>query len=82
MQAWLEEIKWQQTIDEEKEIAREEVYAEGERCGAQQNAIANAKLLIADGRYSLEEVAKLLNISEETLRIVVANKEIENASMA
>jgi predicted transposase/invertase (TIGR01784 family) len=71
-------MTWQQTIDEEKEIAREEGIAEG----AQRNAIQNAKLLIADGRYSLEEVSKLLNISEETLRIVLADKEMENASMA
>ena len=71
-------MTWQQTIDEEKEIAREEGIAEG----AQRNAIQNAKLLIADGRYSLEEVSKLLNISEETLRIVLADKEMENANMA
>ena len=35
--------------------------------GAQQNAIANAKILISDGRYSLSEVAALLNIPEDKL---------------
>ena len=42
-------------------------YEQGVAEGAQQNAIANAKLLIADGRYSLSEVAALLNIPEEKL---------------
>ena len=49
------------------EYGYEQGVAEGEARGAEQNAIANAKLLIADGRYSLNEVAALLNIPEEKL---------------
>ncbi len=45
----------------------EDGVAEGEARGAQQNAIANAKILISDGRYSLSEVAALLNIPEDKL---------------
>lgn len=41
MQTWLEEIKWQQTINEEKEIA----YDEGYEDGAEQASIENAKNL-------------------------------------
>ena len=40
MQTWLEKIKWQQTIDEEKEIA----YDEGREDGVEQASIENAKI--------------------------------------
>ncbi len=64
MQAWLEEIKWQQTIDEEKEIAREEGYAEGERRGAQQNAIANAKNAL-NMKLTPEQTAQITSLPLE-----------------
>lgn len=46
-------MTWQQTIDEEKEIAREEGFNDG----IQQNAIATAKLLLADS-VATEQIAK------------------------
>ena len=46
--------------------------------GVKETAIANAKLLIADGRYSLEEVSKLLHIPEDTLRIAEAELKTES----
>lgn len=54
-----------------REAGYEEGVADGEIRGAQQNAIATAKILISDGRYSLSEVAALLSIPEETLKEAV-----------
>ena len=58
-------MTWQQTIDEEKEIAREEGFNDGFNDGfnngfndgIQQNAIATAKLLLADS-VATEQIAK------------------------
>ncbi len=50
-----------------REAGYEEGVADGIAEGAQQNAIANAKLLLADGRYSFSEVAALFNIPEAKL---------------
>ena len=67
--AWRRQyMTWQQTIDEEKEIAREEGIAEGivqgERRGAQQNAIANAKSMLNDS-VPAEQVAKWTSLPLE-----------------
>ena len=35
--------------------------------GARENAIETAKLLFADGRYSIKEISELLGIAEEEL---------------
>ena len=78
MQAWLEEIKWQQTIDEEKEIAREEGYAEGERRGAQQNAIANAKNFLAMNNLSSEQIANGTGLPLE--QVLALKKELSQTS--
>ncbi len=46
-------MTWQQTIDEEKEIAREEGFNDG----IQQNAISTAKMMLADS-VATEQIAK------------------------
>ncbi|MBR4598984.1 MAG: Rpn family recombination-promoting nuclease/putative transposase [Treponema sp.] len=60
-------MTWQQTIDEEKEIAREEGFADG----AQQTAIANARNLLQEGD-SPEKVARCCSLP---LKQVLALKE-------
>ena len=72
MQTWLEEIKWQQTIDEEKEIAREEGYAEG----AQRNAIATARNFLQEGD-SPEKVARCCSLPLE--QVLALKEELHQA---
>ena len=53
-------MTWQQTIDEEKEIAREE----GREEGAREKAIANAKNLLNDN-IAPEQVSKWIGLPIE-----------------
>ena len=71
-----DEIKWAQQnsifkAQRDYNTGMQNAEKRGIRKGAQQNAIANAKLLISDGRYSLREVSALLNIPEDTLKEAV-----------
>jgi predicted transposase/invertase (TIGR01784 family) len=71
---WEREIKHQryEAFDEGREeglsIGREEGLSIGRNEGARQKAIEAAKVFLADGRYTLEEIAKMLDIPEEELR--------------
>ena len=42
-------MTWQQTIDEEKDIAFEEGKSEGLELGAKEKALESAKAMLADG---------------------------------
>ena len=53
-------MTWEQEIKHQRYEAFDE--------GARQKAIETAKVLLADGRYTLEEIAKMLDIPEEELR--------------
>lgn len=58
-------MTWQQTIDEAKDIAREQGIEEG----ARQNAIENAKALLNDG-LEAERIARVLQLPlEEVLAL-------------
>ncbi len=69
-------MTWDQTIKEERLEAFDEGKAEGLSVGlelgrsegARQKAIEAAKVLLADGYYTLEKIAGMLNIPEEELR--------------
>ncbi len=43
-------------------VKQEEAFEDGKEAGAKQKAIENAKKLLADGRYSAEEISMLLQI--------------------
>ena len=45
--------------------AKEEGLAEGHEEGARQNAVENARKLLADGKYTAEEISALLGIPVE-----------------
>ena len=71
-----DEIKWAQQnsifkAQRDYNTGMQNAEKRGIRKGAQQTAIANAQLLISDGRYSLSEVSALLNIPEDTLKEAV-----------
>ena len=71
-----DEIKWAQQnsifkAQRDYNTGMQNAEKRGIRKGAQQTTIANAKLLISDGRYSLSEVSALLNIPEDTLKEAV-----------
>ncbi len=57
-------MTWEQEMKHQRHVAFDE--------GARQNAIENAKVLLADGRYTLEEIVKLLGIPEEELRTEIS----------
>ena len=77
-------MTWEQEMKHQRWEAFEEGKAEGlsmglERGlgigrseGARQKAIEAAKLLLSDGRYTLEEIVKLLGIPEEELRAEIS----------
>lgn len=56
-------MTWQQTIDEEKEISREE----GREEGARENAIENAKNALAMG-LSAEQAAQITGLPLEEVK--------------
>ena len=63
-------MTWQQTIDEEKDIAREEGLELGREEGARENAIANAKNLLSLNKLSIEEIARCCSLPlEEVLAL-------------
>ena len=57
-------MTWEQEMKHQRHVAFDE--------GARQNAIENAKVLLADGRYTLEEIVKLLGIPDEELRTEIS----------
>ena len=57
-------MTWEQEMKHQRWEAFEE--------GARQKAIEDAKLLLADGYYTLEKIAKVLNIPEEELRAEIS----------
>ena len=68
-------MTWQQTIDEEKEIAREEGIAEG----AQQNAIENTRNALRLG-LSPNQVVQITGL--ELSQVLALKKEIESVQNA
>ena len=68
-------MTWQQTIDEEKEIAREEGIAEG----AQQTAIENTKNALKLG-LSPNQIAQITGL--ELSQVLALKEEIESVQNA
>ena len=64
-------MTWQQTIDEEKEISREEGFAEGEAHGAKQTATETARRMLEDG-MTAELVAKYTSLPFEEVQQLAA----------
>jgi len=60
------------TWEQEMKHQRWEAFEEGKAEGARQKAIEDAKLLLADGYYTLEKIAGMLNIPEEELRAEIS----------
>lgn len=50
-------------------IRRREGFEEGEQIGAQKKAIENARKLLADGKYTAEEISELFNIPVEDFTV-------------
>ena len=75
-------MTWQQTIDEEKEIAREEGFTEGivqgEARGAQRNAIANAENFLKLNKLTAEEIAACCSLPLE--QVLALKNELETES--
>ena len=69
-------MTWQQTIDEEKDIAFEKGQNLGRELGARETAIANAKNLLVDN-IAPEQVAKWISLPLE--EVLALKKELETA---
>ena len=65
-------MTWQQTIDEEKDIAREAGREEGRELGARETAIANAKNLLLMNLGTPEQISQAVSLP---LDEVIALKE-------
>jgi len=53
-------------VEEYGDIRAAEALKQGIQQGAQQTAIENAKVLLADGKYTAEEISNLLHIPVES----------------
>ena len=68
--AWRKQyMTWQQTLDEEKELAREEGLAEGRAeglsAGARQKAVETAKKMLTLEKLSVSEIAQCTGLTKE-----------------
>ena len=71
-------MTWEQEMKHQRWEAFEEGKAEGLSEGARQKAIEAAKVLLADGYYTLEKISEMLNIPEEELRAEISAVQSEN----
>ncbi len=65
-------MTWEQEIKHQRYEAFDEGLSIGRNEGARQKAIEAAKVFLADGRYTLEEIAKMLNLPEEELQTEIS----------
>ena len=72
-------MTWQQTIDEEKDIALEAGREEGRKLGARETAIANAKNLLKEGD-SPEKIARCCNLPLE--QVIALKEELSHEMVA
>ena len=76
--AWRKQyMTWEQEMKHLSRVAFDEGLNMGLERGARQNAIENAKVLLADGYYTLEKIAGMLNIPEEELRTEIGTVQTE-----